>query len=233
MEHYRCHRVYVTKTKGERDSECVEFYPHNTPLPYNSSSENFIIAAHELTHALHNPAPQTSFSNIGHSQIVAVEQISNIFSKVADNFCQIVDLPKKQPVTKSAIISHKVRPTLTKPIPSEQPNIIEYDDGNSPTSFQRNVHMSPSGPHIILQDVPVPPSRVQTAQPPRVDTGSTSSNLRYRGKKNPTPNFALASQFHQVREANSVTHQKSGFAQEYRNLVKVPDRKIWEISFAN
>ena len=34
-------------------------------------------------------------------------------------------------------------------------------------------------------------------------------------------------------EANSATHQISGVAQEYRHLIKVPERKIWEISFAN
>ena len=38
IEHYRCHRVYVTKKRGERDSDCVEFSSHNTPLPYISSS---------------------------------------------------------------------------------------------------------------------------------------------------------------------------------------------------
>ena len=52
MEHYRCHCVYVTKTRREHDSDCVEFPPHNTPLPYNYSSENVIIAAHKLAHDL-------------------------------------------------------------------------------------------------------------------------------------------------------------------------------------
>ena len=67
MNHYWFHCVYVTKTRGERDSDCVKFPPHNTPLPYNSSSENVIIAVHELAHALKNPAPQAPFSNIGDS----------------------------------------------------------------------------------------------------------------------------------------------------------------------
>ena len=35
------------------------------------------------------------------------------------------------------------------------------------------------------------------------------------------------------REANSVTHHISGVAQEYRHLIKGPERKIWERSFAN
>ena len=38
MDHYICHHVYVTKTRGERESGWVNFFSHNTPLPYNSSS---------------------------------------------------------------------------------------------------------------------------------------------------------------------------------------------------
>ena len=162
-----------------------------------------------------------------------MRKLSDTFSKVAANLHQRVDPPQQNPATKSASITHKVRPTLTKPIPSEQTNTIEDYYGNSPTSFQRNVHMSPSGPHTILQDFPVPPPMVRPAQPPRVNTGGTSSNLRSRGNKNPVPNFALSAQFQQVREANTVTHKISGVSQKYRHLVKGPDRKIWERSFAN
>ena len=43
----------------------------------------------------------------------------------------------------------------------------------------------------------------------------------------------MTAQLQQVREADEVTHQISGVAQEYRHLVKVPDREILEISFAN
>ena len=160
MNHYSCHHVYVTKTRGERESYCVEFLPHNTPLPYNYFSENVIIAAHELAHALRNPAPQAPFSNIGNSQMAAIEKLSDIFSKVADNLHQRADPPQQRPVTKSAIIPHKVRPSMTKPIPSEQPNIIEDDNGNCSSSFQQKVHMPPSGSHIILPEVLIPPPRV-------------------------------------------------------------------------
>ena len=73
MNHYRCHHVYVTNTIGERDSDWVEFFPHNTPLPLKSSAENSIIAAQELAYALQNPAPQAPFSNIDKSQLVAIE----------------------------------------------------------------------------------------------------------------------------------------------------------------
>ena len=88
--------------------------------------------------------------------------------------------------------------------------------------------MPPSGPHNIIPEVPVPPPRAHTEQPPRVDMEGPSSNLIPRSKKNPIPKFGLTAKFQQVREANEVTHQIPGVAQEYRHLVKYPDRKIWE-----
>ena len=96
MNHYRCHHVYVTKTRGERDSDCVEFFLYITPLPYKSYAENAIIAARELVYALKTPEPQAPFSKIGESQLVAIEQLSNIFTKVADNVKSMADSPRKQ-----------------------------------------------------------------------------------------------------------------------------------------
>ena len=122
---------------------------------------------------------------------------------------------------------------MTKPLPSVQPNSIEDYEWDCSTSFQHKFHISLSVPNIILPKLPVPPPRVQTVQPPRVDTEGLSSNLRSRGKKNPIPHFSLTAQFQKNNEANAVTHQISGFAHEYRHIIKVPDRKIWEIYFAN
>ena len=107
MNHYRFHRLYVTKTRLEWDSDCVNFFSHNTPLPYNSSSENFIITAHELAHALKKPAPQAPFSNKGDSQMVSIEKLSQIFSKVADNFQKRADPPRQQTVKNSPLYLRK------------------------------------------------------------------------------------------------------------------------------
>ena len=95
MNHYICHHVYVTKRRGKRDSDCVEFFPHNTPLPFKYSAENGIIAARELAYALKNPAPQAPFSNIRYSQLVAIEQLSNIFTNAAENVKSAADPPQQ------------------------------------------------------------------------------------------------------------------------------------------
>ena len=156
MNHYQRHRVYVTKKEREWDSDCVEFFPQNNPLPYNSSSENVIIAAHELAHALNNPEPQAPFSNIGDSQIVAIEKLSQIFSKAVDNVKKKSDPPQQQTVKKFAIVPQKVHLDRTKPLPSVQPNIIEDDEGKDSTSFQHKVHIYPSGPRITPPRSPCP-----------------------------------------------------------------------------
>ena len=121
MNHYRRQCVYVTKTRGERESDCVEFSPHNTPLPYNSSSENVIIAAHELAHSLKNPLTQAQSSNIGDPQIVTIDQLSQIFSKAGDDYQKRADPPRQQTVKKSAIVPQQVRPDMTKLFPQYIP----------------------------------------------------------------------------------------------------------------
>ena len=113
---------------------------------------------------------------------------------------------------------------MTKPLPSEQPNIIEDYDENIPTSCQQNFHMSPSYPHIIIPEVPVPPPRVHPNQPTRVEMEGPIPNLISIGKKTPIPKFVLTAQYQKVREANAVTHKISVVAHEYRHLVNVPDR---------
>ena len=207
MEYYRWHRVYFTKTKRERDSDYVECFPHNTPLPDKSSSENFIIAAHELAHALQNPAPQAPFSDIGDSQTVAIEQLSGIFSKLAANLHQIIDPQQQHTVTKSSTIPHKVRPNMTKPIPSEHPNLIEDDYGKIPTSFQHNVHMSPT--HYSPRSHR-PTTNGAACATSKVGHRKSEFQLEIKRQKNPIPNFSLTSQFQKVREANAVTHQIYG-----------------------
>ena len=163
MNHYRWHHVYVTKTRGEWESDCVEFLPHNTPLPYKSSAENAIILARELAYALKNPAPQAPFSNISDSHLVATEKLSKILTKVADNLKSTADPPQQQAEQASASIPQKIQPGWTKYIPSQQPNVIEYEDGKEPEKFQHKFHISPAGPHIIPPEVPIPSPRVNTA----------------------------------------------------------------------
>ena len=99
MNYYHCHHVYVTKKRGERDSDCAEFCLYNTPLPYKSSAETSIIVTRELAYALQNPAPQAPFSNIGEYQLVTLEKLSKLFTKAADDRKSTTDPQKSKQIT--------------------------------------------------------------------------------------------------------------------------------------
>ena len=161
------------------------------------------------------------------SQLVAIEQLSKIFPKAADYGKSTSDPPQQQAEQTADVTPQTLQPGRTKYIPPPQPDVIEDEEGKKPTNFQHKVHRSPSGPHIIPPEVTIPSPRLNTAQPPRVDTGGPSSNLIARENKNPRPRYALTVQWQKTCEANSVTHQISGVAQEYRHLIKGPNRKIW------
>ena len=51
-----------------------------------------------------------------------------------------------------------------------------------------------------------------------------SSNLRTIGNKNIRPRYALTAQGQTPHKVNSVTHQISGVAQEYRHIIKVQEK---------
>ena len=129
------------------------------------------------------------------------------------------------------MVPQKLRPDMTKPLPSVQPNIIEGYDGKCSTSFQHKVHISPSGPNIILPEFLFPPPRVQTAQPPRVDRERPSSNLRSRGKKNPIPNFAFTEKSQKINEANKLPIKYLEWPRNTELLSKSQTEKAGEYLF--
>ena len=90
---------------GERDSDCVEFSPHITPLPYKSSAENATIAALELANAIKNSAPNDPFSKIGDKQMKAITTLSNIFSNITAELT--LPSPSPPPQTKDYICQYK------------------------------------------------------------------------------------------------------------------------------
>jgi hypothetical protein len=54
LDHYRCYQVHITKTKGTRIVDTVEFFPSKTEMPHTSSKDLASIAVLELSNALQN-----------------------------------------------------------------------------------------------------------------------------------------------------------------------------------
>jgi hypothetical protein len=80
LDHYRCYQVHITKTRGTRIVDTVEFPPAKLPMPSTSSKDLASIATLEFSNALQNPAPAAPFSQIGAAQLQALHQLSDTFS---------------------------------------------------------------------------------------------------------------------------------------------------------
>ena len=81
MEHYRCYMVHVSATNSECIGNMVEFFPQHVKMPHLSSADAAMHAAKDLIHALENPQPATPFPGVGDEQVLALQQLADIFYK--------------------------------------------------------------------------------------------------------------------------------------------------------
>jgi hypothetical protein len=97
LDHYQCYQVHITKTKGTRIVDTVEFFPATLEMPRISSKYLASITALELSNALQKPAPAAQFSQIGTAQLQALRKLSDIFSAALPSRTkqQAPPLPKK------------------------------------------------------------------------------------------------------------------------------------------
>jgi hypothetical protein len=77
MEHHRCFRVYVTKTRATRISDTVHFKHQYITNPTVSPESHVVAAAQQLATALQGNIPA------GNETAEALKQVSDLFTKIA------------------------------------------------------------------------------------------------------------------------------------------------------
>ena len=65
MEHYRCHKAYIPKTRAEIISDTVEFPPKKFNMPQMSSMDATYHAAQDLIYSLQNSPPASPLVKLG------------------------------------------------------------------------------------------------------------------------------------------------------------------------
>jgi hypothetical protein len=95
LEHYRCYTVYITKTRGERVVETVDFPPETFKLPFPSAQDLATKAATELTHALLHPQPAGPFCKVGEEQTLALKRLADIFEGATRQKIKSCDSPRR------------------------------------------------------------------------------------------------------------------------------------------
>ena len=80
LDHYRCYRCYVPKTRAERVVRTVKFMPTTFNMPQLSSKDAAIDAALQLTKALENPHPASVLIPPSLEQAEALRKLASIFN---------------------------------------------------------------------------------------------------------------------------------------------------------
>ena len=209
----------------------MEFFPHYGKIPYRSSTENAIIDARKLTHALQNSSPASPFSNVGDKQMEALHQLAELFQQSVT----------KNNATPNAVAPQRMSPTQQSPqarVPisttpkqnahPHQSTIIEDNHGNQPPGLDHGTQplglglppqrkISPSN-YIPPESVPSPRvARIhrQTVTPsPRVELPTRYQTQSHNCRPNSiSSKYADAENYITIAEANSVTHPITSQAQ--------------------
>jgi hypothetical protein len=99
LDHYRCYTVYITKTRGNRIVETVDFFPEKFTLPFPTPQDLATKAAAELTSALLHPQPAGPFCQVGDTQTLALERLAAIFEGATRRKTKINVPPPKRRTT--------------------------------------------------------------------------------------------------------------------------------------
>ena len=101
---------------------------------------------------------------------------------------------------------------------------------------QQNFRTRSIGPHqgqtiFLLKSYPT--TKGEHCATYKGGQGRAQFQFKIKRQLKPLATVCIDSTMPKTRKENSATNKISGVDQEYRHLIKGPERKIWEISFAN
>ena len=244
-DHYRCHKVYITKTRSERIAQGVKFLPHNYKIPRNTAADVAIESALELVKALNNPAPNAPFAADKNKTGEALKKLADIFLVRAhtENENERVSPRVDIPVTsKPTAVPPRVVETVKKPNLQRTPSL---KTPSSPTPMlveesprEKRCRQRIENRNTIFKSIITAAKQIGSNLPPPhiIEPDQEVSCL--------TQNIGQCNHLqHKIRmgisemgrqyETNAVTDEATGQMLEYRHLIKGPDSQIWKKSLAN
>jgi hypothetical protein len=243
LEHYRYYTVYITKTRGDRIVETVDFPPEKFTLPFPSVQDLATQAAADLTRALLHPQPAGPFCKVGDEQTIALKRLANIFEGAKRRKSKVVDTPTDgvenaaHPRVQTTISPPRVANTTTQQM-SPQPNKSSHSTPNShrrkKTPARRAV--TPQTPHVMVRRSA---GQQHNVSQDMIAEKISQTNHCFSISTNPkTQNSTILSSNKKViilpEMANAVICPETGKSLEHQELITKSRYKIiWMQSTAN
>ena len=197
VSHYRCYKIYIPKTRGERISDSVTFHPHLCDTPNVTPLERVIIAASDLTSALqqtHHDLPQLE-SRDHTDTLSALNKLAEIFRKKYNKNGKSLN---KDSVRPPRVYMNQYTPQVTA-TPSRVQNFMAH----TPTFTNT--------PHLIPPDDTSSTMAHSTPTTPGIPTRSSSNTTR--------PHSYNTRHSIKLHGACAVIDPVSGKSLEYRHLI--------------
>ena len=141
-EHYRCLKCFFPKTRSERDSDTVEFFPHEIPFPKVNTDDFLRQSATDIIRLLTSPPSTTTISlQAGDDTRNGLLQLADLINR-SEKIPDLIPLPPKPLPTK--ILKTLDNATLQRVL-KEQSNIIPPQRVETPLIEKSNVS-SPKRP---------------------------------------------------------------------------------------
>jgi hypothetical protein len=153
LEHCRCYTVYITKTRGERVVETVDFFPENFKLPFPSAQYLATKAAAELTHALLHPQPACPFCKVGDEQTLALKRLADIFEGATRQKSRVV-IPLAETLENVAPL--RVQNTVSPPRVQNTATRKRVTQHTTSSHLTPNSHRRQNTPHRRAVTPPTP-----------------------------------------------------------------------------
>jgi hypothetical protein len=213
MHHYRCHRIWMTKTAAERIVQTVKWLPHNSiTMPTATRESTIIAAANDLTAAIKQQDNNPLLPPVTTQTRTILKHLDDIFNNSNKNYESNAQkqsaAQQGPPTTEHTTTQPRVPPRGTQPrvLPTYTP--AQVTPTVTPTG-------QPTLPNTIPLQIPPVPTQTPRAEPPQ-------HNLR-RSKR------LLTIQPPQYTDhvLNAVLNKNNGQLEEYRHLIKGPDKHKW------
>ena len=109
MEHYRCMKVYIPKTRTVRVVDTLTFIPHCIPFPQLRLDDYLRQAAEDIVHLLKNP-PSNMIPSLQAGKIttMTLENLATILNRVDFAIPTPTQLESKQNDKEPRVVKHKI-----------------------------------------------------------------------------------------------------------------------------
>ena len=251
MNHYRCYRVYANETRAERIADTLAWFPSEIKMPSASSTDAAIAAAHDLITALQNPHPASALSPLADNEHAALQQLAEIFRNrtdpstipvppgfeplppVPDTTSNTATEPRVVPTNPPTYIQSTINPARRRRLQRQQQKTRQLTTTSTvPTIPSPAPTLPTTNTTATNPKQKTPPKDNPTTQLPR-----HNHNTRYRALSLAADHLFTQSLFQKdvttKHHAYAVTDPLTGATLEYRDLIKGPDRALWEQGWCN